>query len=587
MFDYIWSRKDIRDNQELSYPKDSLFIPSIWSEHCVECSAPACYKTCSIYKKRIDGECIRIQGGIAPLGYTGNKLMCGAQLRFNRWAKIECLYDSRGIEREKVLRIYKFLNIIGIWGTRIAEKLPGNEKKWIITKGIYSIRQRLVRIFLNYKGRICSDITLKILAKAPSNTKYMVEIKDFEKLLYRNSITIGTELKEVCIQLPVLTGSNYKFLCLYPEEYNQENDLNVEYIELVGKLSETVSYTDNALKKVKCVIWDLDNTLWDGTLIESGSVEIRNEIAELIRSLDARGIVNSICSKNDYETAMNKLEEFGLKDLFVFSKINWNPKSVNIQQTIQQMNISSDTIVFVDDMEFEREEVKSAVKGITAVDQNEILKYAKTSRFQVPVTDDSKNRRKTYHMMEQQQEEQKAWKGDIDDFLRSCKMQLTIGSPFENEIQRCVELLQRTNQLNASGRRLRLDEVKKYWQLDTFETSVLICEDKFGSYGLVGFAIIEKKEVPVITDFVISCRVANKKVEHAFVKNLAKKSNSRRIRIRYKRTDRNEPIFKIVTDLNMELVNREDGFDIYEFQFKDNNSSDVVSITERDQKNEN
>ena len=263
------------------------------------------------------------------------------------------------------------------------------------------------------------------------------------------------------------------------------------------------------------------------------------------------------------------------------------PKSVNIQQIIQQMNISADTIVFVDDTAFEREEVKSAIKDITVVDQNEILEYVSLSRFEVPVTEDSKNRRNTYHMMEKQQEEQKAWKGNIDEFLRNCKMQLTIGKPFEDEIQRCYELLQRTNQLNASGRRLELEQVKKYWLSDTFDTSVLVCEDKFGSYGLVGFSIIEKKEIPIIIDFVISCRVANKKVEHSFIKNLAKKSNSGRIRIRYKKTDRNGPIFKVVTDLDMKLVNTEEGFEVYEYLLNSNDISDVVSVVERKWENEN
>ena len=305
------------------------------------------------------------------------------------------------------------------------------------------------------------------------------------------------------------------------------------------------------------------------------------------RPLDEKGIVNSICSKNDYESAMKKLETFGLKDVFVFPKINWDPKSVNIQQIIQQMNISADTIVFVDDTAFEREEVKSAIKDITVVDQNEILEYVSLSRFEVPVTEDSKNRRNTYHMMEKQQEEQKAWKGNIDEFLRNCKMQLTIGKPFEDEIQRCYELLQRTNQLNASGRRLELEQVKKYWLSDTFDTSVLVCEDKFGSYGLVGFSIIEKKEIPIIIDFVISCRVANKKVEHSFIKNLAKKSNSGRIRIRYKKTDRNGPIFKVVTDLDMKLVNTEEGFEVYEYLLNSNDISDVVSVVERKWENEN
>lgn len=587
MFDYIWSRKDIKNNYELQCPNDSIIIPSVWSEHCVECSAPACYKTCSIYRKRMDGECVRIHGGITPVGYSKNKLMSGAQLHFNRWAKIECLYDARGIESKSAFQIYKFLNFMGIVLSRIAERLPGSEKKWVLTRGVYSIRQKQIRLLLNRKGKLCNDIALKILAKAPNDTKYIVEIKNFEELLYRNSVTIGTKLQEVCIHLPVIEGEDYKFLCIYPENYDQENDLYIEYMELVEPVPEPTNHTNDSDKKVKCVVWDLDNTLWEGTLIESSAVKIRNDIVNLIYSLDEKGIVNSICSKNDYESAMKKLETFGLKNVFVFPKINWDPKSVNIQQIIQQMNISADTIVFVDDTAFEREEVKSAIKDITVVDQNEILEYVSLSRFEVPVTEDSKNRRNTYHMMEKQQEEQKAWKGNIDEFLRNCKMQLTIGKPFEDEIQRCYELLQRTNQLNASGRRLELEQVKKYWLSDTFDTSVLVCEDKFGSYGLVGFSIIEKKEIPIIIDFVISCRVANKKVEHSFIKNLAKKSNSGRIRIRYKKTDRNGPIFKVVTDLDMKLVNTEEGFEVYEYLLNSNDISDVVSVVERKWENEN
>lgn len=579
MFDYIWSNKDIKDNCKLQSPKDLTIIPTIWSEHCVECSAPACYKTCSIYKRRIDGECIRIQGGITPAGYDKKKLMSGAYLHFNRWAKIECLYDARGIESKDTFRTYRLLNLMGILSSRIARRLPGREKKWILTRGTYSVRQRYIRALLNKRGKLCKDIVLKIFAKAPADTKYIIEIKNFDKLLYRNSFTIGTKLEEINIPLPVIEGEDYKFLCIYPENYDQENDLYIEYLELVEPLIAPICNIDNLNKKVKCVIWDLDNTLWNGTLIESSFVDIREEIVELIRSLDERGIVNSICSKNDYETAMEKLDTFGLKDIFVFPKVNWNPKSVNIQQTIQQMNISADTIVFVDDTAFEREEVKSVIKDITVVDQNEILKYANSSRFQVPVTQDSRNRRNTYHMMEKQQEEQKAWKGNIDDFLRNCKMQLTVGKPLEDEIQRCYELLQRTNQLNASGRRLELQQVKEYWSSDNYDTSVLICEDKFGSYGLVGFSIIEKKEIPIITDFVISCRVANKKVEHAFIRNLAKKSGNGRIRIRYKKTDRNGPIFKVVTDLNMKLVNNENGFEVYEYMF--NMEDDIVLVKER------
>ena len=126
------------------------------------------------------------------------------------------------------------------------------------------------------------------------------------------------------------------------------------------------------------------------------------------------------------------------------------------------------------------------------------------------VTDDSRNRRQTYKMLENLKKEEEEWEGNIDDFLISCKIKVEIFHPSDELIPRCFELLQRTNQLNSSGRRLTLDEVTEIVHNKNFDAFALKSSDRFGDYGIVGFLIVDKsKEQFVVSDFVISCRVAN------------------------------------------------------------------------------
>ena len=116
--------------------------------------------------------------------------------------------------------------------------------------------------------------------------------------------------------------------------------------------------------KIKCVVWDLDNTLWEGILQEGDNIVLKEEAAAVIKELDKRGILQSVSSKNDYESAKEKLEEFGLWEYFIYPQINWNPKSEAIETIAKSINIGIDTLAFVDDQEFEREEVSYYNKDV-------------------------------------------------------------------------------------------------------------------------------------------------------------------------------------------------------------------------------
>src|SRR5581483_5052110 len=132
--------------------------------------------------------------------------------------------------------------------------------------------------------------------------------------------------------------------------------------------SSLLTGTQTKPKTMKCVVWDLDNTLWNGTLLEDGQVTLREEIVHTIKLLDARGILHSIASKNSYEAAMAMLQQLGVSEYFLYPQINWNSKASSIREIAKAINIGLDTIAFVDDQAFERAEVAFQIPEVLCID---------------------------------------------------------------------------------------------------------------------------------------------------------------------------------------------------------------------------
>ena len=133
-----------------------------------------------------------------------------------------------------------------------------------------------------------------------------------------------------------------------------------------------------SLNDIKLVIWDLDDTFWKGTLSERGGViaPIAKNI-ELIKDLTDRGIVNTICSKNDYEPAVMKLREFGVEELFVFKSIDWTPKGQRVSKLITDMGLRPVNCLFLDDNIVNLNEAQYYSKDLSIAEPSEIDKLIK------------------------------------------------------------------------------------------------------------------------------------------------------------------------------------------------------------------
>jgi FkbH-like protein len=138
----------------------------------------------------------------------------------------------------------------------------------------------------------------------------------------------------------------------------------------------------------QCIVWDLDNTLWEGTLADAGplGVRIRRAAVEAIETTDCRGILHSIASHNDYESAMSVLRGNGMEDYFVFPQINARAKSESIHRIAQRLHIAMDAIAFVDDQELERAKVQAALPGITVIDSAHCVRIPDRPECMIPRT---------------------------------------------------------------------------------------------------------------------------------------------------------------------------------------------------------
>lgn len=262
------------------------------------------------------------------------------------------------------------------------------------------------------------------------------------------------------------------------------------------------------ITKTKLIIWDLDDTFWSGNLSE-GDVVLKPEAIALVRELTTKGIMNSICSKNNFEDVKNKFIDLGLKDvwdLFVFVSIDWTPKGERIQNLIKSMNLLNENVVFIDDNVSNINEAKFYSPNIMSATPEFINKIAE-ELYLVNDYDFEHTRLKQYKILEEKSH-QIAQASSNEDFLRSSKIKICIKKDCLNNLERIKKLITRTNQLNFTKfRDENLEDTIK-----NNDCAYIIAEDKFGNYGICGFYALNKKENKLV-HFLFSCRIMNMGIE--------------------------------------------------------------------------
>ncbi len=548
----------------------------LWGEHCVECAAPACYSTCDLYEPRLDLTCRRFGFGAYKNRSFPTVRGYGTEISFKKWAKIEAfgntaIYPIRSVLRwERAIELAApFSNAIG----KLVHRLTGSFKwKQLTYIASYKLGCELHRrgakgmqpdaFVLEVYNPAAVEVRLQLIFSVSlddlaNREQYTAPLPPVVKTL---SLTPGYSRHEVeasAFRRIADHGLPFK-ITMVPEA-----DSNARLVFLTADLVKfKPGKAARKSAQIKCVVWDLDNTLWNGTLVEGDEVVLRSGVVETLKHLDERGILVSIASKNDFGAAFEKLQQFGIADYFLYPQIDWLPKGQKIKNIAQRLNLGLDSFAFIDDSPFELEEVSRTAPEVACIRAEELGGLIADPRLQGSVTEESRQRRHFYRDQISRETDQANLGDDYMTFLRSCDIVLEIARYSRKDEERVAELVQRTNQLNFSGRKYSRPALDEIVNDKSIEKYVLRCADKYGSYGTVGFCLVRHKaEVLQVVDFMLSCRVQGKFIEQALFSHLLEHHNpeqARAIWVNFRQTDRNTPARGVLDKLGFRACSGEE-----------------------------
>ncbi len=258
---------------------------------------------------------------------------------------------------------------------------------------------------------------------------------------------------------------------------------------------------------VKLVIWDLDDTFWRGTLAEGDALEIPPAHVGMVQELTRRGIVNAICSKNDFAAAQQRLQQAGVWEHFVFPRIAFAPKGELIRDIIEQAQLRAENVLFVDDNGLNLEEARYYNPGLQTLDA--ALLPTLLALPGLAGKPDGGKRLAQYKLLEQRARERSGASSN-EAFLRQSDIRLRIVPTREEDAERVHDMLTRTNQLNFTKQRLSLDEVRALIADDRRTTATVAVRDRFGDHGVVGWYCLHDGR---LEHFLFSCRIINLGIE--------------------------------------------------------------------------
>ena len=327
-------------------------------------------------------------------------------------------------------------------------------------------------------------------------------------------------------------------------------------------------------KNKKCLVLDLDNTLWGGEIGDLGADGIELGIdspkgegfiafQKYVKSLHGRGVILAVCSKNDEKLAMDAFcnPNMVLKlDDFAAFYANWDSKAENICKIAKQLNIFAESMVFIDDNPVERELVKTVLPEVSVPDANDFIEFIEAIEgagyFYTANVSVEDTKRNNYYLLDAIRDREKKKFVDYGEYLRSLNMASEIRPFVQSDIERITQLINKTNQFNLTTKRYSISEVEKISQDDDFITLYTNLVDKFGNNGIVSALIGEKSgEKLHIRLWVMSCRVFNRELELAVfdcLVDVCKKRGIKKIIGYYFKTEKNGYVANLLEALGFE-----------------------------------
>lgn len=348
----------------------------------------------------------------------------------------------------------------------------------------------------------------------------------------------------------------------------------------LDSLAKLITRYISAVKgaRKKCVVVDLDNTLWGGVVAEDGvnGIQLSNnkegarykDTQRILKRMKEQGVMIAVLSKNnpeDVEPVFSHPDMVLQHEDFVAEIINWEPKTVNIRQLAKDLNIGLDSFVFLDDNPAEQERMKVECPEVSVIDFPRdttrlpavVAKVYDDYFFALEVTGEDKKKTEMYHS----EEKRKAEMGNsvsMYDYLNRLEMTMDIHIMKPHEEKRVTQLVNKTNQFNLTTKRYSQEEIHALATGTASDILTVCLADKYGDQGLIAVLILKYDSTEAEIDtFLMSCRVMDRKVEHeimAQIKTLLRAKGIKRIKASYIKTAKNTPVVDLYEKLNFNLT---------------------------------
>ena len=405
--------------------------------------------------------------------------------------------------------------------------------------------------FLSMSDNNLSNIIIKM------NIRLIENLKKYENLFILNTDR----------WLKTIGKKSFNARSWYKAKIPFSNELFVE----ASKDILSAIHASKGLTK-KLLILDLDNTLWGGVIGEDGIENIdlggHSAIGESfvdfqknILNLKSRGILLAIVSKNNEIDALHAIEnhpEMILKKKdFVSWRINWENKENNIIEIVEELNLGLDSVVFIDDSEIERNRILNFLPHVLVPEfpaspfdlsnfLNELSCFDKIS-----ITEEDINRHQMY-TDEEKRKVNKLASNNVKDWFSKLEIKIEANKLDRNNLKRCVQLLNKTNQMNLSTRRMTETEFLTWSANDNIHVFTINVSDKFGYYGLVGILSVKKNNnILDIIDYVVSCRALGRKVEDSILFlacQYGELLKCNKIKLKYIKTKKNSACYRFLKE---------------------------------------
>ena len=334
------------------------------------------------------------------------------------------------------------------------------------------------------------------------------------------------------------------------------------------QISYEISHLINTIYQTtkKCLVLDLDNTLWGGVVGEDGikGIQLGNtypgekfkDFQKYVSLLKSRGIILAICSKNnfkDVKECFSKHPEMFLKlDDFSSIKVNWKSKYENVNEIASELNIGKDSMVFFDDSSFEREQMKKFNSEVNVIDtpkdvDSYIASIEEIGYFNQRFQTKEDNKKLYQYKIIQKANNFKRQQKDLNTFFTKLSMKMEISKINEINFERSVQMINKTNQFNLTTKRYNPIQLKKFLSNKNQISLVAKLKDKFGDHGLTALAMARQKEgsknIFVLDNFLLSCRILGRNAENVLLNALLiklKKMKVDYLEANYIRTNKNE-----------------------------------------------